>query len=123
MKGDTAGPTIWSYVDQPHRSTGKVGRQTRPWSVRERLVTEAIGTEVRRLREAKGWTVYQLAARLCCSQVHVTYLENGRRAVWIAVLWDLADVFDVPPRHFVDTADQAISRFEMAGRRGMRRAV
>lgn len=121
VKGDAAGPAIWSYVDQPRKTTGRVGRHTRPWSIRERLVTEAIGAEVRRLREAKGWPVSELAKRLCCSQVHVTYLENGRRAVWIALLWDLADVFDHPPRHFVDAADQAIARFEMAGRRAMRR--
>lgn len=123
MKGDGASVTSWSLADQPQPSRGTPGGHKRPWAVRERLVTEAIGAEVRRRREAAGMTSYQLAARLCCSQAHVSYLENGRRAVWVPLLWDLADVFGVQPSHFIEMADKAISRFEARGRRALRKGA
>lgn len=112
MKGDRQGPQIYSWVDQPHITRGTPGGHSRPWSIRERLVTKAIGDEVRRLREQQGWTVSQLAARLCISQAHLTYLENAQRAVWMPLLWDLADIFQLTPTHFVSLADRKIARYE-----------
>jgi ribosome-binding protein aMBF1 (putative translation factor) len=119
MKGDS-GVTCWSWVDKAHSSRGVAGGHKRPWSVRERLVTEAVGDEVRRLRENAGVTTHQLAARLCISQPHVSYLETGRRAVWLPLLWDLAEVLKVPPGHFVEVAQKAVERFETRRRPGAR---
>ena len=113
MKSDRPGPAIWTWLDQPHETRGEAGGHKRPWSIRERLVSEAVGAEVRRLRIARGITVYQLAQRLCISQPHVSYLETGRRAVWIPLLWDLADIFHVSAAHFIEVADEEIKRRRM----------
>lgn len=123
VKGDVTGIEVWSWVDQPSRSDARPGRHSRPWSIRDRMVMEAMGEEIRRQRTAKGWSARRLAKRLSCSQVHVTNLENGRTSAWITMLWDLADIFDVEPQHFIAVADAAIARFEAGGRRTIRKTA
>lgn len=119
MKADS-GITHWSWVDQPRRTRGVVGGHSRPWAVRDRLVTEAVAEEVRRLRAQAGMSVRQLAERLSLSQPAVTGMELGKKTIALPVLWDLADIFMVPPSHFITVADQAIERFERKGRRARR---
>lgn len=106
---------VWSWVDQPLESRPKPagpGRYSRPWSIRETLVVRTVGAEVRRLRQAAAMSVYELAERLGISQPYVSMIENQERPIDVTLLFDLADIFDVPPTHFVEIAAREIKRFE-----------
>lgn len=101
---------LWSWVDAPadQRPAAKGrGRYSRPWSVRDTLVVKTVGSEVRRLRQQEGLTVYELAERLGVSQPYVTQIEMEARDIGMPMLFDLADIFHVAPEHFVQVAKAA----------------
>ncbi|WP_063772004.1 helix-turn-helix domain-containing protein [Kitasatospora mediocidica] len=54
-----------------------------------------LGAELRRLRETKGMTAEEVAARLMVSQSKISRLENGRRSISPRDVRDLCDVYNV----------------------------
>ena len=56
-----------------------------------------VGTNVRALRLAKGWTQEQFAERSGFSQQYISGLESGRRNPTIVSLFELAQALDTTP--------------------------
>jgi transcriptional regulator with XRE-family HTH domain len=63
---------------------------------------DQIGKNVRRHREARGWTQEQLARRLRVHRVYVTQIETAARGVSLEILEQLGKVFRVKPGRFLD---------------------
>ncbi|MFI5737032.1 helix-turn-helix domain-containing protein [Streptomyces anulatus] len=59
----------------------------------ERSASAAFGALLRRLRDERGWTQDELAARMGCSGAHISAVETGRRS---------------PTDHFAARADRAL---------------
>lgn len=116
MKSDGTKTTLWSWVDHPRElarlRSGRPGGFSRPWAVREQLVGRAVGAEIRRLRIAAGLSQDRLGERLGMSGPHVSYLEAGKRVVTFTLLWDLGDIFHLPPSHFLAVAEAEVAGFE-----------
>ena len=55
-----------------------------------------VGQRIRAIREARGWTQSDLAARLQRTQTAVSYWESGRRGLSLDDLVDVARVLGVP---------------------------
>jgi Zn-dependent peptidase ImmA (M78 family)/transcriptional regulator with XRE-family HTH domain len=55
-----------------------------------------VGQRIRTIREARGWTQGELAARLQRTQTAVSYWESGRRSLSLDDLVDVAQVLGVP---------------------------
>lgn len=55
-----------------------------------------VGQRIRAIREARGWTQSDLAARLQRTQTAVSYWESGRRALSLDDLVEVARVLGVP---------------------------
>ncbi|MFA5937800.1 MAG: helix-turn-helix transcriptional regulator [Sinimarinibacterium sp.] len=58
---------------------------------------EALGVNVRRMRQSKGWSQEELCARSGVSQSYVSQVESGLRSVSIDVIDQLASALDVTP--------------------------
>jgi transcriptional regulator with XRE-family HTH domain len=56
-----------------------------------------VGTNVRALRLAKGWTQEQFAERSGFSQQYISGLESGRRNPTVVSLFELAQALSVTP--------------------------
>ena len=56
-----------------------------------------VGTNVRALRQAKGWTQEQFAERSGFSQQYISGLESGRRNPTVVSLFELAQALGVDP--------------------------
>jgi len=57
---------------------------------------ENFGKILRRLRNAKGWSQEDLAARLEISRSHIGRLETGEKQPSLNMLFRLADALEVP---------------------------
>src|ERR1700691_4102808 len=69
-----------------------------------------IGPRVRRLREARGWTLDVCAARLGLSPSYLSQIEANQRPVTARVLISLTRVFEVDASSFdVDDDDRLIA--------------
>src|SRR6266536_835805 len=55
-----------------------------------------VGQRIRAIREARGWTQSDLAARLQRTQTAVSYWESGRRSLSLDDLVEVARVLGVP---------------------------
>ncbi|WP_329132859.1 helix-turn-helix domain-containing protein [Streptomyces sp. NBC_01476] len=62
-----------------------------------------LGSELRRLREQKGMTAEEVAARLLVSQSKISRLENGRRSISQRDVRDLCGVYGVDDARIVDS--------------------
>jgi transcriptional regulator with XRE-family HTH domain len=62
-----------------------------------------LGSELRKLREAKGLTAEEVAARLLVSQSKISRLENGRRSISQRDVRDLCGVYDVQDERVVES--------------------
>ena len=108
---------LWTWVDadptlvRKHLTAGRPGSFERPTTMRERLVRRAVGNEVKRLRTETGTSQLHLAGRLGISQPQVSNIENGRAAIDLPILWDLADVFYVKPTHFVTICEHVVRQY------------
>jgi ribosome-binding protein aMBF1 (putative translation factor) len=104
--------SLWTWVDRAAEPEvpRSPGRNSRPWSARDRIVSQAVGAAVRRLRRAARMTCYDLAARLAVSQPQVSYIERGTAVVTVPLVFDLADLLAVPPAYFLDKAATAVRR-------------
>lgn len=56
-----------------------------------------LGLNVRRLREAKGWSQEDYADRAGIHRTYVSDIERGRRNPTITVVEKLAEPFAIPP--------------------------
>lgn len=56
-----------------------------------------VGTNVRRLRQARSYTQEQFAERSGFSQQYISDLERGRRNPTVVSLYELASALDVSP--------------------------
>jgi DNA-binding XRE family transcriptional regulator len=65
-----------------------------------------LGSELRRLREQKGMTAEDVAARLLVSQSKISRLENGRRSISQRDVRDLCGVYGVEDHRVVDSLMQ-----------------
>lgn len=61
-----------------------------------------VGTNVERLRRAKGMTQEQLAERSGFSQQYISGLENGRRNPTVVTLYEIAVALDALPVEFLE---------------------
>jgi transcriptional regulator with XRE-family HTH domain len=62
-----------------------------------------LGSELRRLREAKGMTAEDVANRLLVSQSKISRLENGRRSISQRDVRDLCQVYGVEDTRLVES--------------------
>lgn len=62
-----------------------------------------LGSELRRLREQKGMTAEEVAARLLVSQSKISRLENGRRSINQRDVRDLCGVYGVEDQRVVES--------------------
>ncbi|MFD3455842.1 helix-turn-helix domain-containing protein [Streptomyces sp. NPDC058691] len=62
-----------------------------------------LGSELRKLREQKGMTAEEVAARLLVSQSKISRLENGRRSISQRDVRDLCGVYGVDDARLVDS--------------------
>ena len=61
-----------------------------------------LGLNVRRLREAKGWSQEDYADRAGIHRTYVSDIERGRRNPTITVVEKLARPFEVAPGELLD---------------------
>lgn len=94
--------TIWSAT-----ALAAADRGRRTWGYRDMVVAHAVGRAIVRLREDRGWSQYDLAARLGVSQVQVVHYEQGAHAVSVAMLLDLEETFQLRSGHLLDVVAAA----------------
>ena len=66
----------------------------------------AFGMHVRRIREAKGITLEELARRSGLSFRGVVYVEHGRRNPTLTTVLNLARGLDTDPSHLLSVFDE-----------------
>jgi len=62
-----------------------------------RKLRGTVARNVRRLRQARGWTQQALADRIAVRRAYVTQIELGTSGVSLEILEQLARVFRVKP--------------------------
>lgn len=75
-------------------------------TVRKQQVTEAFGRRLRRLRQARGWTIEQLAF---AAELHPTYvgsIERGERNLALVNIVRLARALELDPAELVQGLGQ-----------------
>ena len=65
-------------------------------------IKQRLGSNIRRLREAKGWSQEEYADRACIHRTYVSDIERGSRNPTITVIVRLAAPFDVQPGSLLD---------------------
>jgi transcriptional regulator with XRE-family HTH domain len=66
-----------------------------PTKGKKSLVAIKLGSHIRELRYAKGWTQEDLAERSGMNSVQISHLENGRNEAKISTILRLAKAFGV----------------------------
>lgn len=61
-----------------------------------------LGRNVRRLREAHGWSQEDYADRAGIHRTYVSDIERGRRNPTVTVVEKLAKPFDIPPGDLIN---------------------
>nr|WP_223187550.1 helix-turn-helix transcriptional regulator [Streptomyces sp. CBMA29] len=74
-----------------------------------------MGSELRKLREQKGMTAEEVAARLLVSQSKISRLENGRRSISQRDVRDLCGVYGVEDVRIVDSLMQMAKESRQQG--------
>lgn len=69
-------------------------------AIKKSEISATFGAEVKRLREACGWSQTELASMLGVGQGFVSHIEKGRNEGKIEMLFALSKAFDVPCDHF-----------------------
>lgn len=62
----------------------------------EDSLTKAVGTNLRRLRTGRGWSMDELSTRSTVSKAMLHQIEMGKSVPTIAVVWRIADGLKVP---------------------------
>lgn len=65
-------------------------------------IRQRLGKNVRRLREAKGWSQEDYADRAGIHRTYVSDIERGRRNPTVTVVEKLAGPLDVKPGRLLD---------------------
>ncbi len=65
-------------------------------------ISQRLGKNVRRLREAKGWSQEDYADRAGIHRTYVSDIERGRRNPTVTVVEKLAGPLDVKPGRLLD---------------------
>lgn len=63
-------------------------------------LSKYVGSQIRRLREQRGWDQEKLAGKLNTSRVSISRYESGLRKANQDTLFDLADIFNVSINEF-----------------------
>ncbi|MGW7008401.1 helix-turn-helix domain-containing protein [Streptomyces sp. NPDC054933] len=74
-----------------------------------------LGSELRKLRETKGMTAEEVAARLLVSQSKISRLENGRRSISQRDVRDLCGVYGVEDLRIVESLMQMAKESRQQG--------
>lgn len=74
-----------------------------------------LGSELRKLREQKGMTAEEVAAKLLVSQSKISRLENGRRSISQRDVRDLCGVYGVDDGRVVDSLMQMAKESRQQG--------
>ncbi|AEW94691.1 MULTISPECIES: helix-turn-helix domain-containing protein [Streptomycetaceae] len=74
-----------------------------------------LGSELRKLREQKGMTAEEVAARLLVSQSKISRLENGRRSISQRDVRDLCGVYGVEDLRIVESLMQMAKESRQQG--------
>jgi transcriptional regulator with XRE-family HTH domain len=74
-----------------------------------------LGSELRKLREEKGMTAEEVAARLLVSQSKISRLENGRRSISQRDVRDLCGVYGVEDMRIVESLMQMAKESRQQG--------
>lgn len=74
-----------------------------------------LGSELRKLRERKGMTAEEVAAKLLVSQSKISRLENGRRSISQRDVRDLCGVYGVDDGRVVDSLMQMAKESRQQG--------
>jgi transcriptional regulator with XRE-family HTH domain len=74
-----------------------------------------LGSELRKLRETKGMTAEEVAARLLVSQSKISRLENGRRSISQRDVRDLCGVYGVEDHRIVESLMQMAKESRQQG--------
>jgi transcriptional regulator with XRE-family HTH domain len=74
-----------------------------------------LGSELRKLRELRGMTAEEVAARLLVSQSKISRLENGRRSISQRDVRDLCSVYAVEDHRIVDSLMQMAKESRQQG--------
>lgn len=74
-----------------------------------------LGSELRKLREEKGMTAEEVAARLLVSQSKISRLENGRRSISQRDVRDLCGVYGVEDVRIVESLMQMAKESRQQG--------
>lgn len=65
------------------------------------LVYRNIGTQLRNLRESRGWTQAEVATVLGMTRTSVVNIEAGRQRVMLHSIPEIAALFDMTPDFFL----------------------
>ncbi len=84
-------------------------------SVNPTVRRRRLGSELRKLRELKGMTAEEVAARLLVSQSKISRLENGRRSISQRDVRDLCGVYGVEDVRIVDSLMQMAKESRQQG--------
>ena len=69
-------------------------------------INESVGLQVRRLRQAEGWTQRRLAYEAGLSVEHIGKVERGSTSPTVATLAKIATGFGVPVMRLLDLRDE-----------------
>lgn len=69
-------------------------------------IRRQVGANVRRLREARGWSQEQLAFESSLHRTYISGVERGVRNPTVAVLAEIAKALGVPAAFLLDNAQQ-----------------
>ena len=84
-------------------------------SVNPTVRRRRLGSELRKLREQKGMTAEEVAARLLVSQSKISRLENGRRSISQRDVRDLCGVYGVDDARIVESLMQMAKESRQQG--------
>lgn len=106
---------VWSWTNEPESrrpAAQRPGRYVRPLSIRDSVIAEAFGSEVKRLRELRKLSTRDLARRVSVSQPWITNIEKGNGNVEVRLMWDFAEVLGVSPNRFLRVCSEAVKAAE-----------
>jgi transcriptional regulator with XRE-family HTH domain len=69
-------------------------------------IRRQVGANVRRLREARGWSQEQLAFECGLHRTYISGVERGVRNPTVVVLAEIATALGVPPSRLLEAMDQ-----------------
>jgi DNA-binding XRE family transcriptional regulator len=104
---------IWSWVGEKESErpiANGPGRYSRPLAVRDKVIAQAFGQEVRRLRIKAELSTRELGRIVGLSQPWIVRLETKPGAnIELRLMWDFAEAFGVEVEHFLLVCHGAVA--------------